>query len=106
MFSSRIVPVATRPSTAARYASGEPNARVGPEVGQRDQTCDRKLAYPLSWPCQKGEFVLSARSVASHGPIRSSTATPSVSSATATCTWQPLVSCSRAVRPNAARASR
>jgi hypothetical protein len=30
MFSSRIVPVATRPSTAARYASGEPNARVGP----------------------------------------------------------------------------
>ena len=78
-----------------------PNVSVGPEVGQRPQAWYRKLAYSLSRPCQNGEFALSASRTASQGLIRSSTATPSSAEEISTCTWQPQVSCSWAVSPNA-----
>ena len=52
-------------------------------------------------PCQNGELALSASNVASHGWIRSSTATPSSAEEIPTCTWHPQVSCSCAVSPKA-----
>ncbi|KZM36948.1 hypothetical protein OJAG_03310 [Oerskovia enterophila] len=42
----------TSASTVARYASGVPNDGAGPAVGHLDHTWERKLAYPLSSPCQ------------------------------------------------------
>jgi hypothetical protein len=49
---------------------------------------------------QNGELAVIAISTGSQIRIRSRTATPSSSDSISTCTWQPQVSCSTAVRPN------
>jgi hypothetical protein len=59
---------------------------VGPEQGHRFHAWERKLAKPESLPCQNGEFDEMASRVGSHTRMRSSTATPSDSDSTETCT--------------------
>ena len=86
--------VASSASTWRRYAAAVPCRSVGPEVGQRDSACQRKLAYRVSSPCQNGELELRASSTGSQTRIRSIAPTASSSESTATCTWQAHVSCS------------